>query len=60
MQENKSRTDKWIRCPNCGHKLFKEMSGPFAISVSIDEVRVDSILETKCHSCKKIVSVSIQ
>ena len=39
--------DNWVRCPNCGHKLFK----------AVEPKLIDGI-EIKCHSCKKIVIVA--
>ena len=32
---------KWVICPYCGHKLFKQMTG-------------ESVLDVKCPSCKRI------
>ena len=43
----KRPTDNWIRCKNCGHKLFK----------IVDEGGVR--IQTKCHSCKAINDISI-
>lgn len=61
------RTDRWARCPRCGHKLFRILdSSPIAIEVTsrmivdgMPEVKGDSILETKCHSCKEIVDIRL-
>ena len=64
MQER--RASNWARCPKCGHKLFKildtdstiiEMSLPSADKIR--GLRADSILETKCHSCKEIVDIRL-
>lgn len=65
MQER--RADSWARCPKCGHKLFRILdSSPIMIEVSsrmivdgVPEIREDSILETKCHSCKEIVEIRL-
>lgn len=35
---------RWVRCPKCGHKLFKDMGY--------------ADVEIKCSSCKGIVKVS--
>jgi phage FluMu protein Com len=61
------RTDRWARCPKCGHKLFKVLeTNPAVIEVTsrlivdgVPETRGDSILETKCHSCKEIVDIRL-
>ena len=45
MQE-KRRSEKWVRCPYCNHKLFKELSG-----------EGDVLIEVKCHSCKRIFDI---
>lgn len=64
MQER--RTSNWAKCPKCGHKLFRILEINSTIievsSQSADGVlgtRADSILETKCHSCKEIVDIRI-
>lgn len=36
--------ERWVRCPTCGHKLFK------------DRGRAD--VEIKCSSCKGIVTIT--
>lgn len=41
-----NKEDKWITCPNCGHKLFKLEEG-------------GAVLEIKCSSCKEIFSMVI-
>ena len=56
---------RWVKCPNCGHKLFKVLSEePLAISVS-SRTFVDGLplisegsIEIKCHSCKEIVTIA--
>lgn len=58
---------KWVRCPSCGHKLFKLISkNPVCLEVSIlqmidgmPDVNSADSLEIKCHSCKKIVKIEI-
>ena len=45
--------DKWVRCPNCGHKLFRIVK-----DIDIDKAEKNR-LEVKCHSCKSIVEVDI-
>ena len=65
MQER--RTDRWARCPRCGHKLFKVLETNSAVIEvtsrlivdGVPEIRKDSILETKCHSCKEIVEIRL-
>ena len=65
MQER--RAGNWARCPRCGHKLFRILdSSPIMIKVSsrvivdgMPEVKDNSILETKCHSCKEIVEIRL-
>lgn len=42
MQE-KARNEKWVRCPYCRHKLFKEVADEGSI-----------LIETKCGSCKRV------
>lgn len=37
--------DTWVRCPKCGHKLFKGATGWH---------------EVKCHSCKTITEIGTQ
>ena len=45
-------TENWVRCPNCGHKLFKVVGGekPSATDRGSDPVTI----EIKCHSCKGV------
>ena len=38
----------WIRCGECGHKLFRLVDEDSSFKV-----------ETKCHSCKTINTISI-
>lgn len=65
MQER--RANNWARCPRCGHKLFRILdSSPIMIEVSsrmivdgMPKPKGDSILETKCHSCKEIVDIRL-
>lgn len=44
MQANDFRTYKWVRCPSCGHKLFKDFGY--------------SDVEIKCSSCGCIVTIT--
>lgn len=44
------REEYWVRCKNCGHKLFR------VIDRSKD---VKACLEIKCHSCKELNLVVI-
>ena len=37
-------SSRWIRCPKCGHKLFKDFEY--------------ANVEIKCSSCKSIVTVT--
>ena len=43
--------DTWVRCPECGHKLFKIVRNGSGEAVQI---------ETKCHSCKNIITIEIK
>jgi phage FluMu protein Com len=36
-----TKTDKWVNCPWCGHRMFKWIDGQWT-------------LEVKCPSCKRI------
>lgn len=40
-----TKTDEWVRCGNCGHKLFRLTDERYKNKKS-------EILEIKCHSCK--------
>lgn len=37
-------TNKWVNCPYCGHKMFRWIDGKW-------------VLEVKCTSCKRIVTL---
>ena len=61
-EKGKSR---WVRCPNCGHKLFKVISENSVTAIipvkeHFDEFAgdFDKHIEIKCHSCKEIVIVA--
>lgn len=42
-------TERWVRCPECTHKLFKMAEGESNnISINI-----------KCSSCKRVMTVLI-
>lgn len=41
--------EKWVRCPNCTHKMFK-MAEEESNNISIN---------IKCSSCKRIMTVLI-
>ena len=49
----------WVRCPACGHKLFR-------VSNDVDELVIgvadgeECNLEVKCHSCKAVVSIRLK
>lgn len=43
MQKARIDKDGWVRCGNCGHKMFKTSDN-----------KLPSGIEIKCHSCKKI------
>lgn len=45
---NKYEQYEWVRCPNCGHKLFRKKKSSKQIEIEI-----------KCSSCKKILEVKI-
>ena len=56
---------RWLKCPNCGHKLFKVISEePITISISSRDFVggfphiSNGSIEIKCHSCKEIVTVA--
>lgn len=40
-----TRTDEWVRCGNCGHKLFRLTDERY-------KNKKGETLEIKCHSCK--------
>lgn len=49
----------WVKCPVCGHKLFK-ISGAFTpLTVVAGEQTTTADIEVKCHSCKDIVNITI-
>lgn len=48
--KNKQREYMWVRCPHCGHKLFKITNTD---GVEIHE-STEFGIEIKCHSCKWI------
>ena len=66
MQASLER-NKWVRCPNCSHKLFRFLSdSPFAITLSsemyldgLPKLGGDSLIEIKCHSCKEIAIIEV-
>ena len=54
---------RWVKCPNCGHKLFRVFSDEPMMLVSIGSLDGtpylhEGSIEIKCHSCKKIVVIS--
>ena len=65
MLARKKGRSSWVRCPNCGHKLFKMFSEePIMVSVSSRDFVgglphiSNSSIEIKCHSCKEIVTIA--
>lgn len=42
-----SKEDNWVRCANCGHKLF-------SLKSNLYKVKTTDTIEIKCHSCKAI------
>ena len=38
----------WVRCPKCGHKLFKVYE--------TDDMKIH--IEIKCSSCKSVIDVN--
>lgn len=44
-----SQGDVWVRCKNCGHKLFK-----------VVDTKSNACIETKCHSCKAINEINLK
>lgn len=47
---DKRKTDDWVRCPKCGHKLFRKIGNK-----SDSEIKI----EIKCHSCKEITEIAL-
>lgn len=45
--EKVRNNEVWVRCPKCGHKLFKAI-----------EPRIINGVEIKCHSCKNIILIA--
>lgn len=39
--------DEWVRCGNCGHKLFRLTDPKY-------KDKKNETLEIKCHSCKML------
>lgn len=37
-----TKSDRWVNCPYCGHRMFRWIDGQWT-------------LEVKCTSCKRIV-----
>lgn len=50
MQDREKRIDNWVRCPYCGHKLFK---------LKQTENETEITIEIKCHSCKEIYELTL-
>lgn len=50
---------KWVRCPKCGHKLFRVMTPSTIIHEYRMGVRGEHLIEIKCHSCKEISEISV-
>lgn len=49
---------RWVKCPYCGHKLFKAVSvNPMLTREHVGDL-AEGDIEIKCHSCKGIVAVS--
>lgn len=42
-----TRNEQWVRCPQCGHKLFR------LVQNQGDATEI----EIKCHSCRSIISI---
>ncbi len=42
-------TEKWVRCSNCAHKMFK----------MVDSESNNISINIKCSSCKRIMTVLI-
>lgn len=49
QKQSINTTEKWIRCPKCGHKLMKVLG-----------TTSNTFVEIKCSSCKAIVNVKIE
>lgn len=47
MQEARKRTEKWVRCPYCTHRMFRVLDD--------GSLRI----EAKCPSCKRIFEVEV-
>ena len=43
----KHRDDEWVRCGNCGHKLFRLTDPKYKKTEK-------ETMEIKCHSCKAL------
>lgn len=52
MTEARKDSEGWVRCPNCGHKLFLQVEAPKGDGDA-------AIIEIKCHSCKAISVVKL-
>lgn len=42
-----ARNEQWVRCPQCGHKLFR----------LVQNHGYATDIEIKCHSCKSVVLI---
>ena len=42
-----TKSDEWVRCGHCGHKLFKLTDERY-------KDKKNEVLEIKCHSCKNL------
>ena len=63
LAKEKGRS-RWIRCPNCGHKLFRafgstSVTAMIPLKEHFDEFagEFENHMEIKCHSCKEIVII---
>lgn len=59
----RENNETWVRCKNCGHKLFKiEGKSPLVMTVNSSSFvqglpkyrKGRNVIEIKCHSCKAI------
>ena len=55
----KKQSDVWVRCPKCGHKLFKKIEGEKPEGEKSSPSLNEKTVEIKCHSCKEISVIKI-
>ena len=50
---NRTNEYEWVRCCNCGHKLFR------ADAFCPESEKALVVMEAKCHSCGSVNSIVI-